>query len=107
MAINPVVSEAARVLEAAAPPGSQVLLFGSHARGDARKDSDADFMVIEPHVAHRRAEMVRLRDAVRPLRLPVDIVVVSRTVFDEWRDTPNTVIYDAAHEGVECGQPSP
>ena len=85
------------LLEAA--PGSRVILFGSHATGSAGPDSDLDFLVVEPEVPDRRAEMVRLRGILRILGIPVDVAVVSAKVFDEWRDTPNTLIYEAAHTG--------
>jgi hypothetical protein len=42
---------------------------------------------------------VRLREVLRPLRIAVDVLVVSAKTFEEWRDTPNTVIYEAAREG--------
>jgi predicted nucleotidyltransferase len=94
------VMEAAELLRNHAPQGSQIILFGSRARGDFREDSDADFLVVEPSLRNRRAEMVRLREVVRPTRVPVDIVVVGRGTFEQWRDTPNTVIYEAAREGI-------
>ena len=62
------ISEAAKLLLQAAPTGSEVILFGSHARGDATPDSDLDFLVVEPEVKSKHSEMVRLRDALRPLR---------------------------------------
>ena len=74
-------------------------MFGSHARGDARPDSDLDFLVVEPDVTDQYGEMVRLRDVLRPLRVAADIVVTSRQVFEEWRDTPNNVLYEAAKDG--------
>jgi uncharacterized protein len=96
------VMQAARVLRDAAPAGSRVVLFGSQARGEARDDSDADFLVVEPTLSDRRAEMVRLRQALRPMRIAVDVVVVSHDTFELWRDTPNTLIFEAAREGLEC-----
>jgi predicted nucleotidyltransferase len=92
------ISRAVRLLLDAAP-GSRVILFGSYARGQGGSDSDLDFLVVEPKVESRRSEMVRLRDVLRPLRIPVDVLVVSEEVFQEWRDTPNTVFYEAAREG--------
>ena len=82
-----------------AAPGATIILFGSYAKGNARDESDLDFLVIEPEVKSQREEMVRLRDVLRPLRIPVDILVTSEKVFKEWCDTPGTVFYEAAVEG--------
>jgi predicted nucleotidyltransferase len=43
MAEQVLVEEASRRLAAAAAPGTRVILFGSHARGDAGRQSDLDF----------------------------------------------------------------
>ena len=93
------VREAVRRILAAAPPGSRVILFGSHARGQARPDSDIDLLVVEPQVRDPIAEMVRLDRALTPLRLPVDLLVSSEEQFKYWRETPNTVYFHAAREG--------
>jgi len=61
----------------AAAPGSKVILFGSRARGEERADSDLDLLVIEPEVKSRRAEFVRLREALGDLGVPIDLVVLS------------------------------
>ncbi len=92
------ITKAANLLLAAAP-GSKVILFGSYARGQADARSDLDFLVVEPEVKNRFDEMVRLSEVLRPLLLPVDVLVVSEEKFDYWRDTPNTVYYRAVKEG--------
>jgi predicted nucleotidyltransferase len=94
-----IVKQAVNLLLQAAPAGSKVILFGSHARGEARPDSDLDFMVVEPQVKNRYAEAIRLREALRPVHAMFDVLVVSAKTYEEWCDTPNTVIYEAAHEG--------
>ena len=99
MVSEKLIEEATAVLVRTAPTGSVVYLFGSHARGNAGPDSDLDFLVVEPELADQHREMVRLRDALRPLRLPVDVVVTSRTIFEGWRDTPNNVLHEVAREG--------
>src|SRR5437868_6362144 len=55
-----VIEAAGQRLASAARQPARVLLFGSHARGDAGADSDLDFLVIERDVPDRHAEMVRL-----------------------------------------------
>lgn len=92
------IAEAAHLLLQAAP-GSRVILFGSHARGDAGPDSDVDFMVVEPQVTSRRAEIVRLCNVLRPLRIPAEVLVTSHESFQENSQVKGTVWYRAAIEG--------
>lgn len=92
------INKAVELLRQAAPDAT-IILFGSWARGEGKEDSDLDFLVVEPEVTSRREEIVRLLDALRPLRIPVDVLVVSRKTYEEWADTPNTVLYEAAREG--------
>jgi predicted nucleotidyltransferase len=65
------------MLVSAAPLGSRVILFGSQATGAADSRSDIDFLVVEPEVRNRVHEMLRLADTLRPLRLAVDVLVIS------------------------------
>ncbi|MBV5322563.1 MAG: nucleotidyltransferase domain-containing protein [Ilumatobacteraceae bacterium] len=80
-----------------------VILFGSHARGDARPDSDVDLMVIEqaPFSAQRsrRAETARLSMALRDFPFAKDVLLYSREEFDYWKDSPNHVVGRAQREG--------
>jgi predicted nucleotidyltransferase len=93
------IERAVAMLLAATPQGSHVILFGSYARGDANADSDLDFLIVQPTLTSRRAEMVRLRSLLRPLGVPADVLVVSRPSFDAWKILPNNVINDAFTQG--------
>ncbi len=88
---------AERLREAA--PGSTIILFGSHARGDHHPGSDADLLVVEPELKSRREEMVRLLDVLRPLHVPVDVVVASAEIFEKWSEQPGTIYYEARKDG--------
>lgn len=99
MNVAEIVDCAGRLLAEAAPPESKVILFGSHGRGDATADSDFDFLVIEPSVASKAKEMVRLLAVLDPLRVAADVVVVPREYADAWGDVPGTLIHDALAEG--------
>lgn len=50
------LERAGRALIDAAPAPAKVILFGSHARGDASEDSNFDVLVIEETVPNRLAE---------------------------------------------------
>jgi predicted nucleotidyltransferase len=77
----------------------RVILFGSYAQGTAREDSDLDLLVIESGLKSRRAEMVRLRASLRPLGVPVDVMVADAGQFEAWKDQPGTALYEAARHG--------
>lgn len=93
------IAEAGRRLSRAAGESAQVILFGSHARGDARTGSDLDFLVIEPEVDNRRAESVRLRRELRGLGVAADVIVVSADHIAEWGQVKSTMPYEALTGG--------
>ena len=87
----------ALLVEAARP--ERIVLFGSHARGDAREDSDLDLLVIQAHVEDRAREMVRLRRVLRSLRIAVDILVYSSEEVKHWGAQPGTALFWAMCQG--------
>jgi len=96
-----VIAEAGRRLSEAAPPQTRVILFGSHARGEAGKHSDLDFLVIEPEVENPALESVRLRRVLGDLVLAADVIVASEHRVKEWRDVRGSLIHAALAEGRE------
>lgn len=92
------IAEAGRRLAAAAP-NSQVILFGSHARGEANSHSDVDFLVVEPEVENEAEESVRLHRTLRDLRVPADVVVVSREYAERWREVRGGLVHTALSQG--------
>jgi predicted nucleotidyltransferase len=95
------IDEAGRRLSGAAPPGTRVILFGSHARGEAGKHSDLDFLVIEPEVENAAEESVRLRRTLRGLLLAADVIVASEQRVRDWREVKGSLIHAALAEGRE------
>lgn len=99
MVSEAVIQTAGRRLAAAATSPATVMLFGSHAEGSARADSDLDLLVIQRDGLDRSAEFVRLRRSLRGLGAPIDLVLVSEDEVDEWRDVPGTLIHHVVREG--------
>jgi uncharacterized protein len=93
-----IIDAGQRLAEAASSP-ARVLLFGSRARGDACDDSDLDFLVIEQRVESKLREMVLLRDALPPLGVPVDVVVISEEEAARRGSVPSTLVHRALREG--------
>ena len=81
----------------------KIILFGSHARGTSRADSDLDFIVVEdgPFDAQRsrRAEMTRLRSILFDYFIPMDFLVFTQQEIEEWKDVKNHVVSHALREG--------
>ncbi len=77
----------------------RIILFGSHARGQAGPDSDVDLLVVMPVEGSKRAKQLEIRMALHDVRIPKDIVV-SRPEEFQWRkDTVGTIEHPAAHGG--------
>ena len=87
-----------RLVELAAP--RQIFLFGSFARGETGLDSDLDVLVVvDDSVTNPRQESVRLRHALRGIRMSMDILVVTATHFAAQRNTPGLIYRDVAENG--------
>ncbi len=92
------IREAALLLGEAAKP-ARVILFGSYAHGDAGESSDLDFMVVEPTLPDKFHEMVRLRQVLRPLRIPADVLICSQADIVQQQASCSTAICWALREG--------
>jgi len=77
----------------------RIILFGSHARGDAGPDSDVDLLIVMPLSGSKREKQLEIRLALRSFRIPKDIVVTTPEEFLWRREIPGTIERPAALEG--------
>lgn len=77
----------------------RILIFGSAASGALTPDSDIDVLVIEDRVADARSERLRIRQSLRGLGWPFDIVVMTTERFEEVKGVVGTIAYPASRHG--------
>ena len=77
----------------------RIILFGSHARGDAKLDSDVDLLVVLPQVTNKRRTAVEIRRALADLPVCKDIIVATPEEIARRGDLVGTVLRLALQEG--------
>ncbi|MCD6506673.1 nucleotidyltransferase domain-containing protein [Candidatus Poribacteria bacterium] len=88
-----------RIVEGAHP--ERIILFGSHAYGTPRRDSDVDLIVVKRDVVSKRRESVRIRKLLRGILLPFDIIVIRPEEFEFYADNwINSVFAEAKRKGT-------
>lgn len=77
----------------------RIIIFGSHARGDAGPDSDIDILIIkdsEERPALRRKNALQL---IKDSRIPKDIVVLTPEEYKDSKEVAGTIAFEAHHFG--------
>lgn len=77
----------------------RIILFGSHARGEARPDSDLDLLIIEESRLPRHERSPRYYHALAGLFPSKDIVVYTPAEVEAWAQVPNALVTTAVREG--------
>lgn len=80
----------------------RIILFGSHARGEATQDSDVDLLVIVPEgfaKQERWQKLQAIRKATACFRCSKDILLYSHSEVEQWKNSLNHVVANALREG--------
>jgi len=81
----------------------QVYLFGSHARGDAREDSDVELLVVEREPfgeeRSRFEETNRVYKALASFRAPLDVLLYSAEEMAKWGGSRYHIVGRCRREG--------
>lgn len=86
-----------RILSVTRP--DRIILFGSAAVGEMTRDSDIDLLVLEADPGDQRKESVRIREALRGLKSPFDVIVISTEWFEESKNVIGGIAYPANKYG--------
>lgn len=77
----------------------KIILFGSHARGDAGPDSDVDLLIVMPVSNSTREKAIEIGVALHDILLPKDLIVTTPEEFEWRKDTIGTIEWPAWREG--------
>ena len=86
-----------RIVEKFQP--EKIILFGSHARGNASPDSDVDLLVIMSLSGSKREKMIEIGVALHDIPLSKDIIVTTPDEFQWRKEVVGTIERPAAKEG--------
>lgn len=93
-----VINETVRRILCVTRP-DRIILFGSAATGRMTPDSDIDLLVLETAPANTREESIRLREAIRGLGFPFDVIVMATERFEESKNIIGGLAYPANKYG--------
>ena len=77
----------------------KIILFGSHARGEAGPESDVDLLVVMPITGSKRKKMVEIGVSLHDIPLAKDILVTTPEDFEWRKEIVGTIERPAAREG--------
>ena len=83
----------------AVTPAERIIMFGSAAIGTMTRDSDIDLLVLKSAPDNPRRESVRVRQALRGLGYPFDIIVMATERFDESKGVIGGIAFPANKYG--------
>ena len=78
----------------------KIILFGSHARGDAGPDSNVDLLVVlKVEKTERRRKAVEMDMSLIGIPLPADIIILDPEQAEKQKKFVGSVAYPAIKEG--------
>lgn len=77
----------------------KIILFGSHARGQAAPDSDVDLLVVMSVSGSKREKAIEIGVALHDIPVAKDVMVVSPDDFDWRKNVVGTIERPADREG--------
>jgi predicted nucleotidyltransferase len=77
----------------------QVILFGSYARGDARGESDVDFLIVANSDLPRFKRSRELYQLFRPYPFAMDLLVYTPEEIERGKQSPVSFVSTVLQEG--------
>ena len=80
---------------------TKIILFGSAARDEQRRESDLDLLVVMPEGTPKRQTAHTLYRKLRGLPVPIDVLVTTETDLARQKDNPGLIYRTILQEGKQ------
>lgn len=87
-----------KILQVITP--DKIILFGSQARGDAKKDSDYDILIIKDSIEDQRTTLRNLYRQMIGLEVGIDIILKTSKDVEKSKSMFVSVTKEALNEGI-------
>ena len=77
----------------------RIVMFGSHARGNARLDSDLDLLVVVASMGNKRETAVAMLKSLRGIPAAIEVIPTDPEEIARRGDLPGDVLRAALREG--------
>ena len=94
-----ILDDIARRLAKSIQP-EKIYLFGSHAAGNADKDSDVDLLAVVPNTEKSLRQIaIEGRKSLWEFQIPFDLIVCTTFQFNRFREVKNSIMNEAFYFG--------
>ncbi len=92
------LKKAIKIIVRVAEP-DKIILFGSHVKGNSKPESDYDLLVLKKGVKKQRALVQKIYLSFKDIGAPVDVIVADLEKFEELKNDPYLIYFEAANNG--------
>jgi len=94
---NPLQKAIKTIVRVAHP--DKIILFGSRAKGTAKKNSDYDLLVLKKGIKAQRALAHKIYLHFQDIGAPIDVIVTSLKKFEHAKNDPYLIYQEADKNG--------
>ena len=77
----------------------KIILFGSHAKGDDKPESDYDLLVLKRGVKKQRSLTQKIYLSFKDVGAPIDVIVADLDKYEQLKMDPYMIYSEAARNG--------
>ncbi|MBU4344408.1 MAG: nucleotidyltransferase domain-containing protein [Proteobacteria bacterium] len=96
--MNDSLKKAIKTIVKIAEP-DKIILFGSHAKGDDKPDSDYDLLVLKRGVQKQRSLTQKIYLSFKDIGAPIDVIVADLDKYEHLKTDPYLIYSEADKNG--------